>query len=549
MKSKSLSKKAILTLLIASMAALAACTGGNSATPTSTSSPASSSSVSAEASASSVTEPVTGGTITVAIEADLPALDWTSSGSFSTANVAYHIYEQLFALDKDLSVKPMLADRYELSEDQLTYAIKLRQGVKFHNGAEMKADDVIASIDRWTVVSRFGKLAAEKIESIDKVDDYSFTIRLNEVYMPLIRFFAGPQNALVIMPAKIAEAAGDTRFTDDSLVVGTGPYKLESWQRGQRITLTRFDDYVSREEDWGGLTGKKVAYADKISFDIVSDPQVRVNGLRSGQFDYVMAVPQDLYSLVQTFEGVQTPVNEMKKFLTVIPDKSEAPFNDVRLRQAVNYALDRDAIGLVTYGDPNFYKVDPSIFFPPQKELYSTANAEAYAFDPEKAKQLMAEAGYNNEPIRIIASTSYDDHYKSAQIVMQQLQEVGFNVELQTYEYTTLTEMITQPGEFDLFVIGFAPVFDLPLTLWLEPGYAGSENYTSEAMNTVLDAWNSTGNAEEQKKLLEETNKIVYEEIPIVKLINEVGLDAYSDKLHDLPQWMGIIFWNTWVNE
>lgn len=540
-------RKAMVLAFVLVLTFITACTGGGG---TKTEQPAAEAKEGQESAAKpEAGEPQQGGEIRIAFEADPPALDWASSGSFSTANVAYHIFEQLFALDKDLSVKPMLADSYEMSSDQKTYTIKLRQGVKFHNGAEMKADDVIASMKRWMTISRFGKIAAEKIESVNKKDDYTVEIKLKEAFTPLIRFFAGPQNALAIMPADTAVAAGEERFTDDALVVGTGPYKLESWKRGQSITLTRFDEYVSREEDWGGLTGKKVAYADKIRFDIVSDAQVRMNGLKTGLFNYVMAVPQDLYGSAKTIPGVQTQVNEMKKFITLIPDKSEAPFNDVRLREAVNYALDRDAIGKVTYGDPNFYKADGSIFFPPQKELYSTTGTEPYKYDPEKAKQLMKEAGYNNEPIRLIASNSYEDHLKSAQMVMQQLQEVGFKVDFQTYEYTALTELIKNPKEYDLFVLGFAPVFDLSLTLWLEPDYPGSDNYSSEKMSAALNAWNKSTDSAQQMKILTDVNSIVYGEFPIIKMVNEVGLDAYSDKLQDFEPWMGIKFWNTWVKK
>lgn len=492
--------------------------------------------------------PVQGGEIHVAFEADPPSLDWSSSGSFTTANIAYHVFEQLFALDKELKVKPMLADNYTLGEDNKTYTIKLRENVKFHDGSIMKADDVIASIERWMAISRFGKQAAKNIESITKTDDTTVVVRTKDIYSPLLRFFAGPQNALVIMPAKVAAEAGNKPFDNDKWIIGTGPYQFESWKRGQTLTLKKFDGYVSRTEDWGGLTGKKTAYLDKIHFDMIKDPQIRVDGLRTGQYDFAAAVPQDFYEQLGMQPSMELKVNEMKKYLTVIPDKSEAPFDDPRLRQAINYALDKEKVGLATYGNPKFFKKDGALFFENQKDLYVTTNTNPYdEYNPEKAKQLMKEAGYDGKPIRLIASNSYQDHFKAAQIVVQQLKEVGFNVDIQTYEYTTYTQLIKDPKAFDLFIIGFAPVYDLPLTLWLDPSYAGT--YKSEKMDEMLKRWNQTLDEKEQLKLLEETNQIVYDEMPVIKLINEIGLDAVHTRLKGYPNWIGMTFWDTWVEK
>ncbi|WP_164553243.1 ABC transporter substrate-binding protein [Brevibacillus marinus] len=487
-----------------------------------------------------------GGVIKVAVNDDPPTLDQMSTGSSSAVNIAYHIFEQLFALDQDLTVKPMLAKGVDVSEDKKTYTIQLREGVKFHDGTAMNADDVIASIKRWGSLSRFGKQVSEKVQQVSKVDDYTIQIQLKEEYAPLLNVMAGPQEALIIVPAEIAQAAGEKPLETNQLI-GTGPYKFDRWEHGQYVSIKRFDDYAARDEDWGGLTGKKVAYADEIRFIVIKDAQVRVNGLRTGEYDYAVRIPKDLYEQIKTFPEVKPIVTKPDSWLMLMPDKSEPPFDDVRLRKAINHALDREKIGLATYGPPEFFQVDGSIFFPEQKDLYTTEGTEPYhEYDPEKAKQLMKEAGYDGQTIRMIATSSYEDHYNSAQAAAEMLKGVGFNVDLQFFEWATFVQKIKEPGNYDIWVSGFPPVYDLTLVLWVDPNYPGW--WKSERMQSLLDQWTKTIDPAEQKRLLVEVNKTVYEEFPLIKMVNEIGLEAASAKLQGYEDWLSMRFWNVAVS-
>lgn len=490
-----------------------------------------------------------GGTITVAYDADPPTLDWMSSDSSATTIVSYHIFEQLFTLDDDLTVQPMLAEDYEISEDGKLYTINLRKDVKFHDGSIMNADDVIASLNRWGKISGIGMDVFSRVSEVKKVDEDTIEISLSEPYGPLLSTMANIQAAQAVIPTEIAEAAGEAPLEDNQLI-GTGPFQFESWSRGDHITLKKFEDYVSRtEEDLGGLTGKKEALVDTLEFYVVSDAQVRIDGIRTGQYDYSIRIPQDLFEHLNSDSSLELYRNSPDSWLTLVPDKSEPPFDNVKLRQALNYALDREEIGLATYGHPDFYQVDGAVFFPEQGDLYTTEGTEPYSdYNLEKAKELMEEAGYNGEPLRIIGTNSYADHYNSGQIELEQLKKVGFNVEIQTYEWATYLENVENPENFDLFVTGFPVANDVASLLWTNSSFPGW--WESERMAEINQEWMTSSHIPEVRdRLLVELNEVLYEEVPLVKIVNEVGLEAGSTKFQGFEPWLSMRFWNVGVTE
>lgn len=495
-------------------------------------------------------EPVEGGTLNVAYASDPNTIDWMSTSAIPTRDVAWHIFEALFTLDKDYQVKPMIAKGYEVSEDQKVYTIKIREGVNFHDGSTVQAEDVVASINRWTTVASSGKVVNEYIESVEAVDELTVKITLRQVYNQLISDMAAPRIALMIIPKEVAEDAGEQLMTNEHLI-GTGPYQFESWSRGNEIVLKKFEDYSAREEeDWGGLTGKKVAYFDEIKFQIVTDPQVMINGLKTGIYDYAQTIPQDLYEVVESDPTIN-PITYINGYTIATPDKSEAPFDDLKVRQALNHALDKEAIAASTYGNEDFYALDGALFDPAQTDLYSSEGTGDYlAYDPGKAKKLLEESNYNGDPITIMYSNNSEAYKRISQIMKQQMEEVGFVVELDPYEWATYLERWADPANWDLVVIGWGALRFSPNELgMLVEDTSSSGWYNSVRWNELLNEWATANNPDEQAELLAAMNQTVNDELPFVKIANETKLDIISKNIPNYDAWFGPRFWNTWKSE
>ena len=492
--------------------------------------------------------PVTSETLKVAYTSDPDTLDWSYTGATATRDVAWHIFEMLFALDKDFVAQPMLAESYEVSEDGKTYTIKIREGVKFHDGSTLNAQDVVASIERWRNVSSVGKTTTKYMEAVTAPSENVVEVKLNTPYNNLIADFVAPKSALMIIPAKIAEAAGEQPLSPEQ-VIGTGPYQFDKWERGQAITLKKFADYSSREEDWGGLTGKKTAYFNEIKFMIVKDSQVVLNGLKTGLYDYGQGIPTDLNEVVEGTPNVDT-VTYLNGYSTITPDKSEAPFNDLKVRQALNHALDKETIAAAAYGSDKFYSLDGALFVPEQKTLYSEKGSEDYlAYDKELAKKLLDESSYNGEVLKVVYSNNTEEYQKIAQVAKQQLEEVGFKVELISYEWATYLEKWGDASNWDLVVIGWSTRFSPNELGMLVQENESSGWYASERWNEQMARWGDATTPEEKKEILTEMNQTVNDELPFIKIANITTLDIKSSNIKEYDNWLGQRFWNTWKAE
>ncbi|MFS0861969.1 ABC transporter substrate-binding protein [Fredinandcohnia sp. 179-A 10B2 NHS] len=494
-------------------------------------------------------EPKAGGTLEVAFASEPDTIDLVYTGASATRDVGWHIFEYLFALDKNFEVKPMIASEYKVNDDRTVYTISLREGVAFHDGSTVTSEDVVASIDRWKTISSVGKVAGQFIETVTAVDELTVEVTLNKPYNVLLDSMSAPKAGLMIIPAEIAKEAGEQPLNPDQLI-GTGPYKFESWEKGKEIILTRFEEYAAREEtDWGGLTGKKEALFDKIKLNIVKDPQVMINGIKTGLYDYAQSIPADLYQVIESSKNIE-PVTYMNGYSMITPDQSEAPFNDLKVRQALNHALNKEVIAEATYGNKEFYNMDGALFDPKQTELYSEEGTDQYlVYDKEKAKSLLEESSYNGETITIMYANNYENYKRISQVVKQQLEEVGFKVELVPYEWATYLEKWADPANWDLVVIGWSTRFAPSELGMLAFGTQSSGWYESERWADLLTRWGNAVESDEKKEILGEMNQTVYDELPFVKIANETLLDIKTDKVKDYENWVGPRFWNTWKSE
>lgn len=490
--------------------------------------------------------PKQGGTLSIALNSDPLTLDWTSSTADDTKEVAWNIFEQLFSLSKDYSIKPMLATGYTVSDDKLEYTIPLRKDIKFHDGSILSAKDVVASIKRWGTISTTGLDVFRHVKAVTAKDDSTVIVQLKSPFSPLIADLADIKGAAIMIPAAIADSAGTTPLKEDQLI-GTGPYKFASHAPGHLITLEKFAEYQARTEDWGGLAGAKNAYIDKLDFHVVTDAQVRIDGLQSGQYDFAFSLPTDLYNEAKAIPNVQVSAVKPRYWLTFVFNKAQGPFKDVRLRQAVMYGTNLGEMAQAAIGTKELYSLDGSIFFPEQKSLHTLEGSEQYnVFDLAKAKTLLSEAGYDGTPIRLLTSKSYSEFYNASVVFAAQLKAIGFKVDIQVLDWPTVLQKRSDPEAYEIFATGGSPSFDPTSMVWLAPSWPGW--FESPKMKALLDEWARTLDEPTKQKLLAQMNATVYNEVPLIKGANYAAVYANSNRLSGYPNWIDATFWNTWLD-
>ena len=480
-----------------------------------------------------------GGTLKVATIGEPPNLDVMTLPADLVTMIGQHIFEQLFAFDEKYDVKPMLAQAYSVSADGKTYTVQLRQGVKFHNGQDMTSADVVASLTRWTRVSSRGKIVSNSLESIAAPDANSVVIKLKTPFAPLLSFLAFQNTAAAIMPKAIIEKFGDKVATE---YVGTGPYRFEDWRPDFRIRLARYAGYAARTDAPSGFAGKKTAYLDAVEFYPVTEAGARIAGVETGDYQYAYTVSKEAYPRLSKNANLMTLVISPGQWGWLIFNKKQGIAANQGVRQAALAALNMEPILRAAYGLTDFYQLEPS-YYPKGTAWYSAAGAKYYnQKDPALAKQLLAKAGYKNEPLRIICTKEYEYMYNIGVTAAAQLKEAGFNVDLQVFDWATVLDRRGKPDMYDAFVTGHGFVPDPSLITILSPQYPGW--WDSPAKNDLLAKLNSTTQPAARKQIWDKLQELVYTEVPAIRVGQERLFDVASAKLVNYWPSVWPNFWN-----
>lgn len=400
-----------------------------------------------------------GDRLVVALDATPPHLDVMSNTTLEVTEPSHHIYENLFNFDESFRPQPMLAERYEVNEDGSVWTITIREGVPFHDGSIMTIDDVQASFERWTQVSNLGRgLASAEFEV---VDDRTFRLNLAEPRADLLDGLSDTSQAWVVIPAEIARAAGTDPISDPGQWIGTGPFRFDSMVPDQSILLRRFDDYAAREGEASGHGGRKEALVEELEFRIITDVPTRTAALRSGEVDVIAS----------GVSGADKPTLEADPDIEVqvIPgfqkwgpmfNGASPIFEDPAMRRAVAASLDMEELALAMVGDPELFDINPSLGFRGSL-FYNEAGADSWNLaDPDRARELAAEAGYGGEEIVIISTRANVFQDRMATVMQAQMEDAGFNVRIDWYDGATIRQVRTQPADWDIIPGGWGTTFN-----------------------------------------------------------------------------------------
>lgn len=483
-----------------------------------------------------------GGIIDVATIGEPPTLDPMASTADLVGIVTQHIFETLYTFDAKWGATPLLAAELPtISEDGTVYTIPLRTGIKFHDGSEMTAADVVASLERWTRIATRGKQAGEVIVGIAATDDATVTITLSKPYAPLVALLSLNNAAAIIIPA--ANAAQDPLES----FIGTGPYRLAERVPDQYIQLVRFEDYQSLGGEPDGYGGARNQYLDEIRFVPVPDPSTRIGVAMAGQYDYVDQLPVEAFD--QIASGASEPVVLAPFGWPVFMMNTKEGLNsDIRVRKAIQAALAPEDMMIAAFGSEDFFSIDGA-WYPDSFVWHSEEGTDAYRplGDTEAAKALLAEAGYDGSPLRILTSRQYEFHYKMALVAQAYLEAAGFKVQMDVVEWATLTTNRADPALWDIYIT-HSPFLPEPSLMGLmsdtSPGW-----WVTDAKHAAVEAFNAESDPDKRVALFAEVQKVMYDEVPGYKVGNFNALAAQNPALEGVTPAPWPYFWNAYVTE
>jgi len=363
--------------------------------------------------------------ITIAYTNRVTTLDPHTTTHTDTVAVRYNIFEGLVVLTPGLNIEPRLATSWSVSEDGKTYTFYLRKGVKFHDGTSFDAHAVKVNFDRVLFSDWDSSVKAylqPVIDRVEVIDNYTVSIILKEPYSPFLNVI-GAHSGLIASPKAIEEFGAEYGGLDNALV-GTGPFKLSEWVKGDHIVLKRFENY------WG-----KKPSLDEIIYRIIPEKGAQLTGLETGEIDVVLNVPPDAVDYLRATPGIDVkefPTNRIVMFEFSL---TNPPLDDVRVRKAINYAVDvRTIINNILRGAAEIADCPMA----PQNWGYNSIMT--YDYNPDKARELLAEAGLSEGFTMDMHSPKgrYVMDYIVAEAVQEQLSKVGIKCNLTVYgDYPT----------------------------------------------------------------------------------------------------------------
>lgn len=474
-------------------------------------------------------------------------MDAHLSTNTAVRQVAIYLHETLVTFDENYEVIAQLAEDWEVSEDRQTYTFTLRPGLTFHDGSELDAGDVKASVERYIEASQGGSRFGD-LESIAVVDPLTVRFNLTSA-SPLLVNLAQPSPFLAIYPQEVIDEYGNEDIPPEAMV-GLGPYRLEEWSPDVHTRLVRFEDYEpdERYETSTGFGGRRIAEFQEVRLIPVPEAASRVAGMETGEFDFIESVPITSVQRLEQTEGVDVAVLKPKWAIVAELNQGEAPMDDVRFRQALVKALDmEEVLRAASFAMEDFYRAQPSIFFPEQTAWYTEAGSEIYnQQDLDEARRLLDEVGYNQEPIIYLANRDFDWMYKAALAASAQWQQVGINVQLEFMDWPSQIERATSLEGWHINQSGWSPRFDPTQTFSsLSCASVGSYNYCNPEMEELLGQVNQGLPQDERFAAWEGIQELVWEDVAIIRYGDFHEAEALgTDLVGYRPFYVTPRFWN-----
>lgn len=496
-------------------------------------------------------QPQSGGTLNYAVNETIDTFDPPVTNATIVRTMHSHVFESLYTYNGKFGLIPELATGHEVSADGKSRTFTLLEGVKFHDGSVMTADDVVASWQRFLKISPRAPTMGAGVEKVHAPDAKTVVFQFSADPGPFLEKLSTPHTAFKIYPRAVVEAAGNKPLGDDQLI-GTGPFKIKEWRRGEKLVMARAPDYRvdARYEGPDGLGGRRTAYLDELVWTFVSEPGTQEAGLRSGRFDLADSVPAELRSSLEATPGFAGTILKPLNWINTMVNHHNAPMNDPRVRRATQIGIDRGLVMLGTLGDPDLMRLSPSLAFEEQVWA-SDIGKEYYKTDKDEARRLLKEAGYANQEVVLMTTRTLDKLYKSAVIIQQELQSIGLNVRLEVLDWAALLAHITGAElrpKWHLSSMEHSVRHD-PSGWDLNFRTDAWTPYANPKMDALLDEIGKLRDFEPRYEAFKGVQQIFHDDVVNIKIGDYFGWHAHRDYVKGYKSFNGSVFWDVWLDK
>lgn len=453
---------------------------------------------------------------------------WTTAAV--TENHGWTVFDTLYGLTEELAVRPQMAEGHTVSDNGRTWLIRLREGLRFHDGQPVRAQDCAASLARWSRRDTFGQSLAEVVDAWETADDRTIRIKLKSRFPLLLDALAKPAAVVpFMMPERIART---DPFQQMPEVVGSGPYRFlpDEFISGSRVAYARFDGYVPRQEPPSRTAGGKVAHFDRIEWTIMPDSATAAAALQAGEIDWWEQVNADLIPLLRRARGITVEIANTLGYIGVARFNClHPPFDNAKLRHALLYAINQeDYLRAVTGNDPEAFRTCHSMW--PCGTPYGVetpGNRLAGPRDLDRARRMIADAGYRGERIVIINPTDFPTIGPFGLVTTDLLRRLGMTVDLVETDWGSVVQRRAsreppERGGWNIFhtwwpgISIINPAVNATLRGQGERGWFGW--YRNDRVEQLAASWLQAATPAEQALLAADIQKESFESAPILPL-------------------------------
>ncbi|EIM26335.1 ABC transporter substrate-binding protein [Microvirga lotononidis] len=466
----------------------------------------------------------------IALNADIRSTNPGVNRDDNTDAVVLHAVEGLVGYGENASIQPLLAESFTVSEDGRAYVFKLRNGVKFHNGADLTSQDVAWNWKRytdpkteWRCLAEFDGRGRSQVEAIETPDPQTVVFRLTKpdaLFLATLARTDCGMTGIIHKDSVKADGSWDKP-------IGTGPFKLTEWRRGEFVKLTKFDGYANRGEGKpDGYAGSKRPLVDEVRFIVIPDSAAAKAALLRGDVDVVPDVANADVKEIKGNANLGLSIAQNMGLSTLLMQTRDPLLSNVKMRQAIAAALDTPQIAqAVTEG---LAQHNNSVV-PLSSSFHTAAHDKGYTYDPEKAKKLLQEAGYKGEPLVILTNKRYPQTFASSVIAQAMLQAVGINANLEVLEWGTQLDRYSK-GNYQMMAFPYSARLDPSLSYESVMGPKDKQPrkvWDSPEAQALLEKSMVTTAPEERQKIFDELQSRFLTEVPFVMLYNGVEASAF----------------------